>query len=199
MNRLLIASGNAHKVQEIRDTLSGYRGEVDSLKSLSPAVPEPEENGATFAENALIKALAYREVYSGWILADDSGIVVPELGGEPGIFSARYAGIGASDAENRVKLRGEIAARGGEPLPAYFVCSLSLLAPGEKEPIVVESQWQGKIIDEERGEKGFGYDAMFLLPEQGITAAELSEQDKNSQSHRGQALKELNAYFEGLE
>jgi XTP/dITP diphosphohydrolase len=183
---LLIASGNRHKVQEIQSILEGLPLNIFSTKDLSPSVTEPVEDGSSFAENAKIKAKGYAQHFDGWVLADDSGIVVPKLQGAPGIYSARYAGPDASDQENREKLMKEINALGGKS-EAYFVCSICFFRPPSAFE-VFESQWHGHVVDYVKGENGFGYDPMFFPSGDSRSAAEWSEQEKNSHSHRAQAL-----------
>ena len=196
MKKLLIASGNAHKVGEIRKILHGLPLEVLSLKDIHNTVPEPEENGLTFVANAHIKSRAYAGIFDQWILADDSGIVVPALNGEPGIYSARYAGIGASDAANRHKLQSKVRELGGQ-LPAYFVCALSLYIPGA-EPKIFEAHWNGEVVDYDRGENGFGYDSMFIPLNEDRSSAQMSEDEKNRVSHRGQALAKFKSFVEKI-
>jgi XTP/dITP diphosphohydrolase len=193
MEKLLIASGNSHKILEIKEIFSGCSVEIISTKDLEHPVSEPIESGETFKANAQIKANAYTEVFDGWILADDSGICVDELDGEPGIFSARYSGLDATDEDNREKLKIELGKIGKEKSAAYFVCSICLIHPDREKVDFFESKWHGEILTSEKGAKGFGYDPMFYLPEFGKTAAELDEQTKNKLSHRGQALQLLKA------
>jgi XTP/dITP diphosphohydrolase len=194
MKNILIASGNAHKVSEIRKILHGLPCNVLSLKDIHNTVSEPEETGLTFGANAFIKASAYKGIFSEWILADDSGIVVPALDGEPGIYSARYAGVGASDADNRQKLQAKVRELGGH-IEAYFVCALSLLIPNS-EPKSFEAHWNGHVMDDDRGENGFGYDSMFIPLNETRTSAQMSEGEKNEVSHRAQALRQFRTYVE---
>jgi XTP/dITP diphosphohydrolase len=189
MKKCLIASGNAHKVSEIRQILSGLPLEVLSLKDIENSVPEPAEDGLTFEANAQIKAEAYQSIFPDWILADDSGIVVPELEGEPGIYSARYAGLNANDAENRVKLQSKVT-QAGKSLSAHFTCVLCLVRPNV-EPLFFGAEWHGHIVAEDHGQNGFGYDPMFFPEGHDISAAEMSEVEKNVLSHRYQALQKF--------
>jgi XTP/dITP diphosphohydrolase len=189
MKKCLIASGNAHKVSEIRQILSGLPLEVLSLKDIENSVPEPAEDGLTFEANAQIKAEAYQSIFPDWILADDSGIVVPELEGEPGIYSARYAGLNANDAENRVKLQSKVT-QAGKSLSAHFTCVLCLVRPNA-EPLFFGAEWHGHIVAEDHGQNGFGYDPMFFPEGHDISAAEMSEVEKNVLSHRYQALQKF--------
>lgn len=192
MQKLLIASGNAHKVNEIREILKDLPLEVLSLKDIDNTVAEPEENGDTFEANAKIKALAYKEIFDGWILSDDSGIVVPDLDGEPGIYSARYSGPDATDQSNRKKLQEKVKGE-GRALKAYFVCVLCLHRP-DQETLFFPAQWHGSVVDEDHGENGFGYDPMFFPEGFEITAAQMSEEQKNTLSHRSQALEVFKSF-----
>lgn len=194
MEKLLVASGNLHKVGEIKEILKGKVQQILSLDDLKERPLEPEEDGVTFKENAQIKAEAYLPYFDDWILADDSGIVVPGLNGEPGIYSARYAGIKASDLENRNKLIQKLKDSGQDKMEAYFNCSLCLMKTGQLEPLFFEASWYGYVVTEESGKNGFGYDPMFVL-EDGRSAAELEDCEKNELSHRGQALKKLKDYL----
>lgn len=189
--RLLIASKNRGKVTEIRSLLGpGVQKvvEVVTLAELS-AAPEPREDGKTFAENARFKALHYAKEHRILCIADDSGLSVEPLGGLPGVRSARFAGIGASDESNNAHLLHELA-----PLPrpwkAAFVCVAAAALPG-RVVAEVTGKVEGEIIPEGRGLNGFGYDPLFFLPSLGKTMAELPMEEKNRISHRGQALREL--------
>lgn len=195
MKELLIASGNAHKIEEIKAILANVSLSVLSLKDLPGSIEEPEENGGSFISNARIKALEYGKNFDGWVLADDSGIVVPELGGEPGIYSARYAGLNANDKDNREKLKSKIREK-NKNLSAYFVCSLALKKPNSESIVGFESHWRGVVINSDRGEGGFGYDPIFVPEGYRETAAELSAEEKNKISHRGQALLKLKKFLE---
>jgi|SaaInlStandDraft_1057018.scaffolds.fasta_scaffold69946_2 non-canonical purine NTP pyrophosphatase (RdgB/HAM1 family) len=194
MQQCLIASGNAHKVQEIREILKDVPLEILSLKDLPAVPPEPVEDGDSFEANAQIKALGYAKSFDGWVLADDSGIVVPALGGAPGIHSARYAGEHGDAVANRRKLQQAIVDL-ENPVDAHFVCCLCLHRPGESDQFF-ESKWEGTLITEDRGEQGFGYDPMFMVKGQDKTAAEMSEDDKNRVSHRALALKSFKDFVE---
>jgi XTP/dITP diphosphohydrolase len=191
MKKLLIASGNLHKVQEIKEILKDFNLEIFSVKDLEHPVSEPIENGVTFKENAEIKARAYVEVFDGWILADDSGISVKELKGDPGVFSARYAGLDATDEDNREKLKNELIKIEKKDSSAYFTCSLCLIHPNRDKMSVFESQWHGMIKIEESGVNGFGYDPLFYLEDSVESAADIDDNEKNKISHRGQALQLL--------
>ncbi len=163
-----------------------------------------EESAPTFVENALIKARALAEKVNGATLADDSGLVVPCLNGAPGIYSSRYCGENASDAENNAKLVRELQMQGyssqdPEAAPeAFFYCVLVYLeGPRYPTPLMCEGIWRGRILIAPRGDSGFGYDPHFLPDEGARTAAELSMQEKNAQSHRGQACRAMRSLMLG--
>lgn len=154
---------------------------------------EVDENGTTFEENAKIKAKAFAEASGMVTLADDSGLEVDCLNGEPGIFSARYCPKpGADDADRRKYLLENIRKSGAErPWKARFVCEIAVVFPGESRTIMSRGTCEGEIIPEERGTSGFGYDPVFYKPELGVTLAELTEEGKNALSHRGNAIRKL--------
>ena len=180
--RLLIATKNAHKTSEIR-TILGSRWTVEDLTG-HPEIEAPEETGATFEENAAIKAVAASELFPGYVLADDSGLEVDALGGAPGVLSARYAGSGATDAKNRARLLREIDAF---PSPARFRCVLCIAYDGSALESFTGSV-EGSVIEVERGTGGFGYDSLFIPAGFSQTFAELPPQTKNTLSHRARAL-----------
>jgi len=185
MQTLLIATRNAHKTREIGQMLgSGWR--VSDLLSF-PHSPAMEETGATFGENAMLKALGISRVFTGLVLADDSGLEVDALGGAPGVRSARFAGGNANDAENRRALIQLLKNLRGDELKARFRCVMVLATQGELLGSF-EGTVEGKVIPEERGFGGFGYDSMFIPNGYSETFAELQPEIKNSLSHRGRAL-----------
>jgi XTP/dITP diphosphohydrolase len=187
MRRLLIATHNAHKTAEFGAML-GADWEVADL-SAYPEVAAPEETGDTFAANAEIKALAATAIFSGLVLADDSGLEVDALGGAPGVRSARYAGEGASDAKNRHKLLEALRQQPEAPRTARFKCVLVLARQG----LVLrrfEGAVEGTLLTEERGEGGFGYDPLFVPNGYEETFAELSSRVKNEESHRARAMRQ---------
>jgi XTP/dITP diphosphohydrolase len=195
--KLLVATTNGHKLQEIRDIFAacGLTGWLLISLQDYPHYQEPEENGTTFAENALIKATAAAKMSGLLTLADDSGLMVEALQGAPGVHSARYAadwGRDHDDAANRMKLLRALEKTPDAARGAAFVCNAALAAPSG-ETVVVEGRCAGTIAHEERGEGGFGYDSLFLLPELMRTMAELSPQEKNSLSHRGRAMRQIAA------
>ena len=188
--KVVLASSNPGKLAELRALLESAGLHVVSQDAFG--VGPPEETGLTFVENALIKARAACAATGLPALADDSGVVVDALGGAPGVRSARYAGAGASDADNAAKL---LEALGGVALRdrrAAFVCAIVYLRHARDPcPIVCEGVWNGRILDAPRGAGGFGYDPVFFIESLGRTAAELSREEKNAVSHRGQALAQL--------
>jgi XTP/dITP diphosphohydrolase len=185
MQTLLIATRNRHKTREIGQML-GSGWEVRDLVSL-PHAPKIEETGATFEENAALKALTISQIFTGLVLADDSGLEVDALNGAPGVYSARFAGIDANDAENRFLLIDKLKKLGGDEYPARFRCVIVLASQGELLGSFA-GVINGKVILEERGDSGFGYDSMFIPQGYMETFGELQSEIKNSLSHRGRAL-----------
>ena len=190
INRLVIATGNTHKTEEIRKLLGPYIKIIEDLKSY-PEIDEIEETGRTFEENASLKASAVGEFLgeNSLVLSDDSGLEVCALSGEPGVFSARYAGENASDDENRKKLLQKLNEIDSDmsDWSASFKCVMTLVK-GSNKLATFEGSVQGTICDEERGENGFGYDSIFIPEGYENTFAELTSETKNSISHRYQAL-----------
>lgn len=185
---LVLASNNAGKLAEFAQLLAPLGFAIKSQRELD--IPEAEEPFGTFVENALAKARHASKLSGLPALADDSGICVPALGGVPGVQSARYAGEPRSDAANNAKLVRDIAAHADKS--AYYYCVLVMVRHADDpQPIIADGVWQGSLIEQPRGQGGFGYDPHFFLPSLGKTAAELSAQEKNSLSHRGQALRAL--------
>ena len=192
MKKIVLATANTHKVIEFQRILN----ELVSDLELAPAsdflgVPEVAETGATFAENALIKARAINDFTKLPALADDSGLVVDALNGAPGIFSARYAGLTATDAENVEKLLIEIKDFSPDLLFARFECAIALVDSQQNLELVVEGQMPGQVIKEVRGANGFGYDPVFVPQGLAKTSAEISDQEKDQISHRGIALRKI--------
>jgi XTP/dITP diphosphohydrolase len=189
--RLIVATGNQGKLREFRALLANLPYELHGLGELG--IAPPEETGASFLENALLKA-RHAAAAAGNVaaIADDSGLEVEALGGAPGIYSARYAGAGASDADNNAKLMSALAgtprAKRGARYRCALVCVRGALDPA---PLIAEGVWQGLILDAPQGVGGFGYDPYFWLPDLGRTAAQLDLEDKNRLSHRGIALRSL--------
>lgn len=186
--KILIASNNPGKIREIQALLPGYTllPQTDFVQS------EAKETGLTFVENALLKARHAAQHCPYPVLADDSGLAVDALNGAPGIYSARYAGIGASDQDNNDKLLSELAGVPCTERSARFICVIVMLQhAADPTPLIAQGVWEGKILFEPKGENGFGYDPLFYVPEHGCTSAELPPEIKNAISHRGQALKQL--------
>lgn len=189
MKNLLVATKNAGKLREIRRHLEPFGIEALGLDAF-PGSPEVIEDKASFRENALLKAESASR-YSGLCsLADDSGLVVHALDGRPGVYSARYAGCGASDQQNNAKLLEEMKNIEDDLRSATFHCSLVFCCPGST-PHVFEGRVDGYILREERGQGGFGYDPLFWLVEHQCTMAEMPVEEKNGISHRGQALQKF--------
>ena len=176
-------------MREVREALKGLGLRIRTLSDFSN-VPEIEENGKTFIENALKKARYYSKRFGKVTLADDSGLEVDRLKGLPGVYSARYAGEKASSRENNEKLLREME---GVPISrrgARFRCVIAVVSPDGKE-LLVDGSCRGRIGLREKGRRGFGYDPLFVLPNYGKTMAELSLEEKNRISHRGKALKKI--------
>lgn len=186
-HRLLFATSNRGKLREVRALLEGMDLDLLSLEDFSN-IPEAIEDGATFEDNARKKALHYHQWSHVVTLADDSGLEVDLLNGAPGVHSARFAGTQSDDAANNAKLISRLQGIPIEQRTARFRCVMALASGGN---VVATSQGavEGLMIDEARGEQGFGYDPHFLLPELGLTKAQLSLEIKNQLSHRGQALR----------
>lgn len=196
-DRLLIATGNPGKRRELRALLDGLPFEIAGPEEY--ALVPPEETGATFLDNALLKARHARASTGLAVIADDSGLEVDALGGAPGVRSARYAGPGASDAENNAKLVAALAGVPPERRSARYRCVLVYLpADPAAAPLIAEGVWEGRIVDQPQGAAGFGYDPHFFLPELGCTAAQLDPAHKNRVSHRGVALRALRERLERL-
>ena len=186
--KLVLASNNAKKLGELSAMLEPLGFELVPQAALG--VTEAEEPHCTFVENALAKARHAAHLTGLPALADDSGLCVPALGGEPGVHSARYAGEPKSDERNNARLQSELSQRVDRC--AHYVAVLVFVRHAEDpQPIIVEGEWQGEIILEPRGNGGFGYDPLFLIPELGQTVAEMEASEKNRRSHRGQAMVKL--------
>ena len=186
MPRLLIATKNAHKTAEIRAIL-GDAWEISDLTA-RPEVPAPEETGATFEENARIKAEAASLVFPGIVLSDDSGLEVDALGGDPGVQSALYAGTHGDDAVNRARLKRELLACGAsQPWRARFRCTMAIAQAG-RTLAVCDGRVEGRVVAVESGFGGFGYDALFIPDGYSETFGELPPEVKNTLSHRARAM-----------
>jgi len=186
--RLILASNNAGKLKEFGEILSPLGFELHTQGEYD--VPEAEEPFATFVENALAKARHASRLTGLPALADDSGVCVNALGGAPGVWSARFAGEPKSDARNNAKLIADLSCH--EDKSAYYYCVLVLVRhANDPQPVIADGRWHGEIVAEARGSNGFGYDPHFLIPSLGKHVAELSSDQKNALSHRGQALRAL--------
>lgn len=189
MKTLVVASNNIHKIEEFREIIKDY--EILSLKDIG-YFDDIEENGKTFEENAIIKAKTIHEYLksknlSYLVAADDSGLCVDSLNGEPGIYSARYSGVHDNAQSNRDKLLKKL---NGKNRDAYFICTICVYYPDGKYKIFVGKTF-GKITNEELGKKDFGYDCIFYSNDLNKTFGEAKEEEKNSVSHRGRAIKEM--------
>lgn len=187
LSMLVIATQNKNKLREFREILKDLQIEVRSLDDFGPT-PQAIEDGDTFEENAYKKALHTAKVLGLPAIADDSGLVVEALDGAPGVYSARYAGKNVTDEDNLQKLLTDL--KGVENRRAYFQCVLSIAVPSGPA-LTYEGRCDGVILDEKRGESGFGYDPVFYFEEYGKTFAELTMEEKNRVSHRGKALSEV--------
>jgi len=195
---IVFATGNPHKLDEVSAILGDIGIEVIGLDALDVDAPEPVEDGETFEANAILKARYYAEVTGRTVLADDSGLEVDALGGEPGVISARYAGVDGPRSEvdpaNNAKMIGKLNELDVplEKRTARFVCTMALCEPGIGAPLAVtRGTVEGRIVDPPRGHNGFGYDPHFELPDRGLTTAELPPQEKNAISHRGVATRAM--------
>lgn len=190
MQKVVLATGNPGKVRELADLLADFG--LDIVAQTDLGVDSAEETGLTFIENAILKARHAAQVTGLPAIADDSGLAVDALGGAPGIYSARYAGIDASDRQNLDKLLAAMQDVPEGQRQAQFHCVLVYLRHADDPtPLVCHGSWAGEITRSPAGEGGFGYDPIFFVPELGKTAAELSKAEKLTVSHRGQALKLL--------
>jgi len=191
--RLYLASSNAGKLRELTALAHSQGFELAPVPDYDRLPPHPEDE-PSFALNALEKALYYSRGSDLLVVADDSGLVVDALGGRPGVRSARYAGAGATDADNNRKLLEELSGVPPEKRAARFVCALAL-ARSDQVLALFSDYVEGRLLDAPRGAGGFGYDPLFYLPERGCTSAELSPEEKNRLSHRGKAFRKLLAFL----
>ena len=199
--KIVVATGNKDKVKEIKEILRDMAAEVVTMKEAGIPV-EAAENGSTFLENAVIKAKAVAAEASEsekWkdavVMADDSGLVIDALNGEPGIYSARYLGHDTSYREKNGDLMRRLEGVPDEKRSARFVCAIAAVCPDGKV-LTAEAAMEGRIGYEERGENGFGYDPIFFLPEYGCTSAQLAPEKKNELSHRGEGLRKMRGILE---
>ncbi|WP_043920763.1 XTP/dITP diphosphatase [Clostridium botulinum] len=187
---MIVASNNQHKIEEIKEILKEFDLNILSLKEAGINV-DVEENGTTFAENAHIKAAEiFKLVKDAMVLADDSGLMVDILNGEPGVYSARYSGEHGNDRKNNEKLLSKLKGVKFIERKAKFVCAMELIVD-ENTIIDVQGEVEGYILEEARGGSGFGYDPLFYVPQFNKSMAEITAEEKNSISHRGKALKNL--------
>ncbi|TYB35807.1 MAG: XTP/dITP diphosphatase [Flexistipes sinusarabici] len=193
MERLLVASKNNNKLNEIRKILGCLNIKVNSVYDFCSMSGDIEETGSSFEENASIKALAFSKLVEDFIIADDSGLCVDYLNGAPGVFSARFAGEDATDKQNNEKLLDKLRGVDSEQRKARFVCVIALAKKGEIVK-TFRGECHGIIAENPRGEGGFGYDPLFLL-ENGNTMAEISAEEKNRISHRYNALEKLKKFI----
>lgn len=192
---MLFASSNPHKLDEVRAILEPLGVMVEGLNALGASLSEPEETEPTFEGNARLKAVYYATRLGRMCLADDSGLEVDALGGEPGVLSARYAGVGSTRAErdeaNNRKLLAALAPVPQNRRTARFVCAMCLADASGNVIAETRGTFEGVITDQPRGSNGFGYDPLLFLPGDGCTSAELSPAMKNARSHRGAATRAM--------
>lgn len=186
--KIVIATSNRGKIQEMVNAFKDLSVELISLADLPEKYPEPVEDGDTFEANSLIKAKYYQQQTDMACLADDSGLEVEALGGAPGVYSARFAGESASDADNNAKLQQELKKLGRESSPAAYQCALTFM-DAEGRVLTAKGFCRGEIRLQARGENGFGYDPYFYVGD--VTMAEMSMAEKQAISHRGAALREM--------
>lgn len=192
--KVILASQNLGKLKEMQALLHELPIELVSQKEFT--APPIEETGMTFVENALIKARTVSQYTHLPAIADDSGLVVPALNGAPGIYSARYAGMDATDEENIEFLLNTAKQLTGKARKAMFICVIAYLRyPDDPIPIIAQATWVGELLHERTGTNGFGYDPIFYVPELKLSSAELRPEQKNAISHRGQALTEFKKQF----
>jgi XTP/dITP diphosphohydrolase len=190
MPRVVLGSRNQKKLREMIDLLGDLGLDLADLSGY-PAAPEVEETADTFLGNATLKATQLAPVLGTWVIGEDSGLVVPALGGAPGVYSARYAGKHGDDAANNAKLLAEMAHLSGDDRAAYYVSTAVLADPSGRVVATVEGRCHGMIVTEPRGQGGFGYDPLFLIPEYGQTFGELPASVKQAMSHRAKAFQQL--------
>jgi len=190
MKKVLVASNNSGKLREIEAILSAYG--ITAIPQSTYEIEDAEETGLTFVENALIKARHAATITGLPAIADDSGLSVDALDGAPGVFSARYAGVGAGTAAHNRKLLSSLQGVPMDQRTAHFSCVMVFLRHAfDPNPLIAEGKWSGRILEEASGEGGFGYDPLFEVDGLLVSAASLSPRVKNQQSHRGQALRQL--------
>lgn len=190
MQRIVLASNNKGKVREIGQLLANRHLEVVPQSEFN--IPDADETGLSFVENAILKARHAARLSGLPAIADDSGLEVDALNGAPGIYSARYAGPGATDEANNEKVLAALADTPDEERTARFQCLMVYMRHADDPtPLICQGTWEGLILRQPRGDNGFGYDPLFLVPEKNCSSAELPAEVKNAMSHRGKALQEL--------
>ncbi|MCO6559518.1 MAG: XTP/dITP diphosphatase [Gilliamella sp.] len=190
MQKIVLATNNQGKVNELQTLLANAGFDIIAQNQFN--IPDADETGLTFIENALLKARHTAKLTGLSAIADDSGLAVDALDGQPGIYSARYAGEHGNDKSNNQKLLKALQNIPKEKRTAYFYCALVFMRhENDPTPIICLGKWDGLILNEEQGDGGFGYDPLFYVPELGCTAAQLTKEQKSQISHRGQALKQL--------
>ncbi|MCO6537671.1 MULTISPECIES: XTP/dITP diphosphatase [unclassified Gilliamella] len=190
MQKIVLATNNQGKVNELQTLLANAGFDIIAQSQFN--IPDADETGLTFIENALLKARHTAKLTGLSAIADDSGLAVDALDGQPGIYSARYAGEHGNDKSNNQKLLKALQNIPKEKRTAYFYCALVFMRhENDPTPIICLGKWDGLILNEEQGDGGFGYDPLFYVPELGCTAAQLTKEQKSQISHRGQALKQL--------
>ncbi len=187
---ILLGTTNHKKILELRPALESLGFALVDLSTMSDLI-EVDETGSTFIENARLKAVAYAEHHDVWTIGEDSGLCVPALSGQPGVFSARYAGVGAGDEANNELLLENMNGLSGDDRAAYYVSTMCLSSPGGECLVEAEGRCGGRILDARRGSGGFGYDPLFEIVELGKTFAELDIAAKSAISHRGQAVRQF--------
>ncbi|MEH7483635.1 XTP/dITP diphosphatase [Neobacillus drentensis] len=196
MKEVIIATKNPGKAREFEHIFASRGIEVRTLLDF-PEIPDVDETGSTFEENAILKAEAVSQALGKMVIGDDSGLMVDALEGRPGIYSARYAGEQKNDQNNTDKVMSELKGLPEEKRSARFYCALAVAVPGQ-ETITVSGTCEGRILEEQRGTNGFGYDPVFYVPEKGLAMAELSSDEKNKISHRANALKKLDVVLDSI-
>ena len=192
--KIFLATKNPGKISEFKEILSELR--VDLLTCNDLEIPDVEETGTTFVENAILKAKSASETTKLPSIADDSGIEVDFLNGRPGVWSARYAGSDATNEENNLKLVSELQGAADNERGACYRCVIVFMRfHNDPFPFIAQDSWRGSILEYQKGSNGFGYDPIFYLPNKGMTAAELDSGEKHKISHRGKALKKFNDFF----
>ena len=192
--KIFLATKNPGKISEFKEILSELR--VDLLTCNDLDIPDVEETGTTFVENAILKAKSASKTTKLPSIADDSGIEVDFLNGRPGVWSARYAGSDATNEENNLKLVSELQGAADNERGACYRCVIVFMRfHNDPFPFIAQDSWRGSILEYQKGSNGFGYDPIFYLPNKRMTAAELDSREKHKISHRGKALKKFNDFF----